>query len=237
MGLKKGVEESLRGVPFDEGKIACFDGDGDCVEVFCLSHFRSSFFFPLEEERDIRSLSRSLALLPPPTMAANLASDPRKPPPLPLVALPASAPRSSVAETLLRTTDALADAAESLLPRLRPDPDNRRPPLSFADAQSISQSRADERRCVQARKEKAGKASAKAFAIGLGGVGVGGVGKGGGDGASIAAGVPTGGSSQPLPHHPHHGVGSEFPGAVPEGESEKAAYWTFVQVRLRGGVD
>ena len=87
---------------------------------------------------------------------------------------------------------------------------------------------AGERRRVQARKEKAGKASAKAFAIsGVGGVGVV-VGKGD---AAGGGGAAAGSQQHPLlPHHPQ-GVGSEFPGAVPEGESEKSAYWTFVQVR------
>lgn len=163
-------------------------------------------------------------------MAANLASDPRRPPTLAEVSLPATGgDQSSVASTLLAATDSLADAAGALLPRLRPDPDNRRPPLSFTDAQSLSQSRADERRRVQARKEKAGKASAKAFAISGAGVGVSGVGKGGD--AGIGGGAGTGSQQHPfLPHHPQ-GVGTEFPGAVPEGESEKSAYWTFVQVR------
>ena len=175
--------------------------------------------------------SLSLSLSPRSAMAANVASDPRAPPSLAQVSLPETAPRgSSVASTLLAATASLADAARSLLPHLKPDPDNRRPPLSLTDAQSISQSRADERRRVQARKEKAGKASAKAFAVsGVGGVGVG-IGKGEGGGAAAAAG-----SQQVLlPHHPQ-GVGSEFPGTVPEGESEKSAYWTFVQVRVRIG--
>ena len=169
-------------------------------------------------------------------MAANLATDPRRPPTLPQVSLPvtgAAASDSSVATTLLAATDALADAARSLLPRLKPDPDNRRPPLSLTDAQSISQSRADERRRSQARKEKAGKASARAFAIGGSGVGV--VGKGSDASASAGGGTAAPSASQQqqqllLTHHPH-GAGGEFPGTVPEGESEKSAYWTFVQVR------
>lgn len=166
-------------------------------------------------------------------MAANLASDPRRPPTLAEVSLPPSTATgggdsSSVASTLLAATDSLADAARALLPRLKPDPDNRRPPLSFTDAQSLSQSRADERRRVQARKEKAGKASAKAFAIS----GVGGVGVVGDAGAGGVLGSQQQLRQHPfLPHHPQ-GVGTEFPGAVPEGESEKSAYWTFVQVRL-----
>lgn len=198
------------------------------------THFRVSFFLSLlslslstkKKKRRERFASLSFSLSPRDAiMAANLASDPRRPPPLPEVSLPATAPHdSSVASTLLAATDSLAAAAKSLLPRLKPDPDNRRPPLSFTDAQSISQSRADERRRVQARREKAGKASAKAFAISGGGI----VGRG--DGASAGA-APTGAAShQLLQHHPH-GTVSEFPGAVPEGESEKSAYWTFVQVR------
>ena len=192
-----------------------------------------SFFFRFERRRGRFDSSLLLSLLLSfSAMAANLASDPRRPPSLAPVSLQtATAPNgddSSVASTLLAATDALAVAARSLLPRLKPDPDNRRPPLSLTDAQSISQSRADERRRVQARKEKAGKASAKAFAI-SGGVGVGvTVGKGGGAPSAAA------GSQQQhslLPHHTQ-GVGSEFPGAVPEGESDKSAYWTFVQVRL-----
>ena len=201
--------------------------------------FLFSFFFVSEERGRLDfvslalSFSRalSLSLSPRSAMAANVASDPRAPPSLAQVSLPETAPRgSSVASTLLAATASLADAARSLLPHLKPDPDNRRPPLSLTDAQSISQSRADERRRVQARKEKAGKASAKAFAVsGVGGVGVG-IGKGEGGGAAAAAG-----SQQVLlPHHPQ-GVGSEFPGTVPEGESEKSAYWTFVQVRVRIG--
>jgi hypothetical protein len=204
--------------------------------------FLFSFFLFRKKEGDwisslslspslVPSLSLSLSLSPRSAMAANVASDPRAPPSLAQVSLPETAPRgSSVASTLLAATASLADAARSLLPHLKPDPDNRRPPLSLTDAQSISQSRADERRRVQARKEKAGKASAKAFAVsGVGGVGVG-IGKGEGGGAAAAAG-----SQQVLlPHHPQ-GVGSEFPGAVPEGESEKSAYWTFVQVRVRIG--
>ena len=198
------------------------------------------FVFPRGERGSFRfnlALSSTLSLSPATKMAANLASDPRRPPSLPEVSLPATAPGSSssscVASTLLAATDALADAARALLPRLKPDPDNRRPPLSFTDAQSISQSRADERRRVQARKEKAGKASAKAFAIsGVGGVGVV-VGKGDAGGGGGVGGAGGAGSQQHglLPHHPLGGVGSEFPGAVPEGESEKSAYWTFVQVR------
>ena len=207
--------------------------EGECKKSFRFALYFFFSFFRRGKEKGGRFrllLSLSPSLSPPfvDAMAANLASDPRAPPYLEPVSLPATAPRdSSVASTLLAATESLADAARALLPRLKPDPDNRRPPLSLTDAQSISQSRADERRRVQARKEKAGKASAKAFAIsGVSGVGVGKGGEGGG-GAAAA------GSQQQLvlPHHPQ-GVGSEFPGAVPEGESEKSAYWTFVQVRL-----
>ena len=206
-----------------------------------IKGFFFHFFLFRKKEGDwISSLSLSPSLVPSLSLSLSLSPQrhggkrrlrPQGPPSLAQVSLPETAPRgSSVASTLLAATASLADAARSLLPHLKPDPDNRRPPLSLTDAQSISQSRADERRRVQARKEKAGKASAKAFAVsGVGGVSVG-IGKGEGGGAAADAG-----SQQVLlPHHPQ-GVGSEFPGAVPEGESEKSAYWTFVQVRVRIG--
>lgn len=175
-------------------------------------------------------------------MAATLEADPLKPPELEEVTLPTAKKRGkgngsttrSVASTLLAATDALSIAAAPLLPRLRPDPDHRRPPLSFTDAQSISQSRADERRKQQARREKAGKASAKAFAAASGGIGIG-VGVGIGGGASNAAGVgPPNAAGHHPHHHPHHK--DDFPGSIPEGESEKSAYWTFIQVRERHDV-
>jgi len=152
-------------------------------------------------------------------MAATLEADPLKPARLEEVTLPKS---KSVASTLLAVTDALSIAAATLLPRLKPDPDHRRPPLSLTDAQSISQSRADERRKQQARREKAGKASAKAFAAAAAAAA-------GGASTSNAPGAAGANAPGPHPHHhPHHK--DEFPGSVPEGESEKSAYWTFVQV-------
>ena len=113
----------------------------------------------------------------------------------------------SLAAALEAASNALSAAAPSALATLRPVAGlvpPARTPLSLSDAITAATSKLEDKRKRDARREKAGKAAVQAAARR----------------SRDAA----------LPDDPESGA---FPGAVPESEPNKSAFWTSVEVRMR----